>query len=252
MTKLVLAELLEKYRNSNNRLVLLDYDGTLVEFTSLPKPNKLPSHISDILTKLVKSPKTEVIIITGRCSQDIDIISDNLKVKIIAEHGAMIKERGIWKNLINKTALWKEIIIPILNRITQVCPGSLVEEKHFTLAWHYRNTDSQTGFRQSRELISILTKIIHSYNLKILNGNKVVEIMAEEIGKGNSIKKLVENFQYDFILSIGDDTTDEDIFKYLMNNENAYTIKVGNGDTFARYKLVSTSDVITLLKHLSE
>ena len=83
------------------------------------------------------------------------------------------------------------------------------------LAWHYRNAESRSGYIHSRELISILEKIIALHNLKILDGNKVVEIMTNEVGKGTAVKRLFEQNNYDFILSIGDDATDEEMFEYF-------------------------------------
>lgn len=251
MYRLIRAELIEKNRNATNKLVLLDYDGTLVNYTPIPDTARLPEHLFDILTKLIGNPHTEVFIITGRGYQDIDKILDHLPINIIAEHGAIIRERGIWKNQINDNVQWKETIIPILNQISLTCPKSFVEEKSFSLTWHYRNAESQSGFAHSRKLINILEKIIHYYNLKILDGNKVVEIMTKEVGKGKAVKKLFEQNNYDFILSIGDDATDEEMFEYFLHITNAFTIKVGNGDTFAKYKFASINDVVLLLKHLS-
>ena len=108
-----------------------------------------------------------------------------------------------------------------------------------------------SGYTHSRELIRILEKVIDSYNLKILDGNKVVEILPDEIGKGKAVKELSEQENYDFILSLGDDATDEEMFEFYLHDPNAFTIKVGNGNTQAKYKLASIKDVGSLLKQLS-
>ena len=246
------TEFIEKYRNANNRLVLLDYDGTLVDYTTIPDTARVTDNLFDILIKLVGTPQTEVFIITGIGHNEIDKILAPLPINIIAEHGAMIKEKGIWKNQINNNELWKEAITHILNQITSECPESFVEEKDFSLAWHYRNAETQSGYTHSRELIFMLKKLIHSHNLKILDGNKVVEIMTREVGKGKAVKKLFEQNNYDLILSIGDDATDEEMFEHFLHITNAFTIKVGNGDTFAKYKFASINGVVLLLKHLSQ
>jgi trehalose 6-phosphate synthase/phosphatase len=251
MDKTEKAKLIEKYRKAKNKLVLLDYDGTLVNYEMIPDKARLPEHLGDILIKLIDKPQTKVFIISGRSHQDIDKLLDHLPINIIAEHGAMMKENGVWKNQIIDNGSWKKTIIPILNQITSVCPKSFVEEKNFSLTWHYRNADALSGYAHSRELILILEKIIHSYNLKILDGNKVVEILTNEFGKGKAVKKLSEQNNYDFILSLGDDATDEEMFEFFLRNSNAFTIKVGNGDTYARYKLANINDVVSLLKQLS-
>ena len=245
------AELIEKYRKATNKLVLLDYDGTLVNFELIPDDARLSEHLADILVKLIDKPHTKVFIISGRGHHGIDKLLDHIPIDIIAEHGAMMKENGIWKYQIIENDLWKKTIIPILNQITSTCPKSFVEEKNFSLTWHYRNADTHLGYAHSRELIRILEKIIHSYNLKILDGNKVVEILTNKIGKGKAVKELIEQNNYDFILSIGDDATDEEMFEFFLHNPNAFTIKVGNGDTYAKNKFSSIDDVMLLLKHLT-
>jgi trehalose 6-phosphate synthase/phosphatase len=245
------AEIKEKFKSAKNRLVLLDYDGTLVNHTTLPETAILPEHISDIIIKLVDNPQTKIFIITGRGRGDIDKFLDHIPINIIAEHGAMMKIEGVWKNQIINNFLWKKAIMPVLKQITDACPKSYVEEKNFSLTWHYRNVDPDLGYSFSRELIHLLQEIIHSYNLKILDGNKVVEILTNDTGKGSAVKKLFEQYPYDFVLSIGDDATDEEMFEFFLNHSNAFTVKVGEGPTHARYRLKSIHEVVSLLKILS-
>lgn len=246
------AEINEKFKSATNRLVLLDYDGTLVKHTGIPDTAKLPEEITEIIKKLVQNPRTEIFIITGRGHEAIDKFLNHIPINIIAEHGAMIKEDGVWRNQILDNFEWKKTIIPILNQITSKCEESFIEEKFFSITWHYRNANPYLGYASSRELITLLEKVIHTFNLKILDGNKVVEILTKETGKGIAVKKLFEQSKYDFILSIGDDVTDEEMFKYFLKHSNAYTIKVGEGRTFARYKLSNIIEVASLLKQLSE
>lgn len=230
----------------------MDYDGTLVNYTPSPDAAKPSEQILNLLLKLNSKPQTNLVIITGRDYQDIDRLIGHLPIKIIAEHGAWIKEDAMWKVQVEDEGLWKKEIHPILNSITAKCPNSFIEEKHFSLSWHYRNAESESGDTHSRELIRILESIIPSYNLKILDGNKVVEIMTKEIGKGNAVRNIVEENNYDYILSIGDDKTDEEMFEFFLYNSNAATVKVGNGNTFAKYKLDNVNNVISLLEQLSQ
>jgi trehalose 6-phosphate synthase/phosphatase len=246
------AELIKKYRKAINKLILLDYDGTLVKYDPVPDNAKLPERLINILISLINKPQIKVFIISGRGYEDIDKLLDYLPINIIAEHGAMIKEDRGWKFLMPDNELWKKSVIPILNQAAAACPNSFVEEKNFSLTWHYRNADSKSGYAHSRELIQNLERIIHSFNLKILDGNKVVEILNNEIGKGKAVKKLIEQNNFDFILSIGDDVTDEEMFEFFLSNSNAFTIKVGNGDTYAKNRLASINDVESLLIHLCE
>ncbi len=251
MNKKEKAELIDKYGKAGKRLVLLDYDGTLVNYELIPDDAILPEHLVDILIKIIDKPGTNVFIISGRSHNDIDKLLGHIPIKIIAEHGAMIKENGHWKNQISDNDQWKKDFFPTFNRITDACPKSFVEEKSFSLTWHYRNAEPELGYECSRELIQLLKGMINSYNLKILDGNKVVEVLTIETGKGSAVKKLFEQNSYDFILSIGDDATDEEMFEFFLHQSNAITIKVGEGVTQARYKLNSISEVASLLKQLS-
>lgn len=251
MNKIEQAKLIEKYRNASKKLVLLDYDGTLVKHELIPDNARPSEHLYDILIKLSEEPQTKLFIITGRSHQNIEKLLNYIPLNFIAEHGAMYKENGNWKSQINDECIWKKTAIPILTKFVMRCPNSFIEEKTFSLTWHYRNVESESGYKCSRELIRMLEEIIGLFYLKILDGNKVVEIMNKEIGKGNAVKHLLEKNRYDFILSIGNDVTDEEMFELLFHNSNAFTIKVGNGDTFARYKLDGINDVVSLLKLIS-
>ena len=252
MDNMINEVLIERYGNAKNKLILLDYDGTLVDFSPFPETTIPSEKLLDTLKKLVDKPQTKVIIISGRDYREIDKFLGDLPITIIAGHGAMIKENGKWTKKLTDNVLWKNNVISVLNQITLKCPKSFVEDKKFSLAWHYRNAESKSGYTNSRELIRILTNIIPLYNLKILDGNKVVEVMNKEIGKGKTVKNLVGQDNYDYILAIGDDKTDEEMFEFFLDKPNALTVKVGEGKTFAKYKVDSFNHVIMLLKQLTK
>lgn len=241
-----------KYKAANYRLILLDYDGTLVDFVSFPD-NAIPSNfLLKILSKLSIKPNTKVVIVTGRKSQSIDKLIGNLSIDIVAEHGAMIKENGQWYHLAKINTVWKNLIFPVFNRILAECPESFIEEKHFSLAWHYRDVNPMLGHLFSRELIAVSQKISNYYNLRIIDGNKVVEIMDADINKGKIVTYLLKQANYDYIVAIGDDKTDEDMFSVLSGVENSMTIKVGDGDTMAKHTLKNVEQVIELLEQIAK
>ena len=231
---------------------MLDYDGTLVDYNRNPKDAKPSENLSAILRKLLEKPKTKVIVISGRGHYDLDRFLGHMPISFIAEHGAMIRENGVWEEKIIDNSNWKKAALPLFDRISSNCPESFVEEKPFSIAWHYRNVEPQTGYDHSRELIRILGNFINSFKLKILDGNKAVELMPDKVGKGIAAKNLLNHSNYDFLLSIGDDITDEEIFELFKNNTNAITIRVGNGETLAKYKAEDVGEVVELLKDLSQ
>ncbi len=247
-----MKDIIAKYKKSRKRLLLLDYDGTLVPFSSIPT-NAVPSDdLLCILKKLDNNKTTRVIIISGRTSKDLDKLFVNLPITLIAEHGAMIKSVDGWHNAIDESFIWKKCVIPVLEEITRGCSGSYIEDKLFSLNWDYRASNPESGTEKSSEIINKLEEgLLQWYNLKIHVGSKNVEILPERIGKGYAVMDIINRDRYDFILSIGDEATDEEMFEVLKDNPDAYTIRVGEGKTFAKYKLKGVAEVVLLLKNLS-
>ncbi len=240
----------QRFNAAAKKLILLDYDGTLVDFECNPQ-NALPSaQVLSVLAGLLNISDTEVFIITGRSQADMDIIFKELPINIIAEHGSKIKKYGIWEVESEDDGLWKKSITRIFKEIALSCPGAFIEEKMFSVTWNYRSSDQMIGNMQSRKLIKRLQENADCRSLRIIDGNKIVEVMNDKINKGIAVNKLLANNYYDYILSIGDDQTDEDMFNSLLNIKFADTIKVGEGETLARYALKSYREVVTLLEEL--
>jgi trehalose 6-phosphate synthase/phosphatase len=246
MTTANRKELVESYSNSKRRLILLDYDGTLVPFVTKPQKAVPTDDVTKMLRKLSKSSSNEIVLISGRDKRTFDEWFRLLKVGLVAEHGAWIKERsGDWKALEQLSEAWKKEILPILETYADRTPGSFVEEKDFSLAWHYRATEPTLGALRSKELKDNLLSSISNLNLEVLDGNKVIEIKSSIINKGRAAQKWLSKQQYTFILAIGDDNTDEDLFAALP--KEAYSIKVGVTPSKARYSLFSQKEVLPLL-----
>ena len=130
----------------------------------------------------------------------------------------------------------------------QRSPGSFLEEKTHTLAWHYRNVDPELGFIRSRELLDNLQHLVRNTPLQIIDGNKVIEVRISGVDKGSVARQFLNGENYDFIMAVGDDKTDEDMFRAL--SDEAVTIKIGPGHTVAQYNLSNQMEVIDLLNQL--
>jgi len=251
ITEEIEEDIFEKYRSAASRLILLDYDGTLVEYRPKPQQAVPSDEVLATLGNLLRDRLNKVIIVTGRDHADIDCLLGSLDMDIIAAHGAIMKENGRWTKQIPGDTLWKEKIRPVMEMASQKCPESFIEDKHFSLAWHYRQSGAVTGMKCSRELIAFLQSLTSPLGLKILDGNMVVEVMHKEIGKGIAVKGILNAGNYDFILSVGDDVTDEEVFELLSANPDAYSIKVGSGRSLAGYRINSANEVVSFLNKLS-
>lgn len=245
----IVTELTEKAHGARKKLVLLDFDGTLVEFTPLPSDTEPSRELLDLLFRIAVACDNQLVIITGRRQDDINRMIGHLPVDIIAEHGAIIRENGIWGRLLNAETGWKEPVRSIMEHFCRETPDSFIEEKNYSLAWHYRNADPCEGKTGSEELTRSLEKIVNGKSLKIMNGKKIVEVIDRNINKGNATRYFLNKHNYDYILSVGDDRTDEDMFAELLNIEHAVTVKIGKGRTCAKYRLDNINQVLLLLEH---
>ena len=144
---------------------------------------------------------------------------------------------------------WKKQIYSVFETYEDRLPGSFIEEKDFSLVFHYRRSDPELASIRIKEFVDFLLDFTSNSELQVLQGNKVVEVRNFGINKGIAGLNWLSGKKYDFILAIGDDWTDEDLFKVLP--ESAYTIKVGFANSFSKYSLPSYQNVLELLKKLS-
>ncbi|STY29648.1 Trehalose-phosphate synthase [Legionella wadsworthii] len=242
---------IEHYHRASKRLILLDYDGTLVPYTIHPQEAKPDTGLLDTLFSLTADPRNNVVIISGRDKDTLNQWFYSLPIHMIGEHGACIKEIGKqWDILTQKKCDWKESILSLLNKYADRLPGAFIEEKEFSLAWHYRNTLPEQSLYIVKELTDDLVHFVAHGDLQVLWGNKVIELRHANLNKGNATLYFILKSHYDFIMAIGDDVTDEDMFKVLP--ETAYSIKVGIGASHAKYHLKNHNQVVDLLNLLSQ
>lgn len=237
------------YSKSFRRIFFLDYDGTLVGFKSNINQASPDDELYNILANLSADPANQVVIVSGRNYQTLEEWFGHTGLEMIAEHGAWQKRSGVWESLPGLNSQWKDDIYPVLEMYVDRTPGAFIEEKSFSLVWHYRKAEPGLGELRAGELMNNLRYLINDKGLQLLPGNKVIEIKNIEINKGKAALSLIHNQDYDFIMALGDDHTDEDIFKAMP--ENSLTVKVGSNISAARLYLRSYVEVRELLKSLS-
>lgn len=249
VTAPVLQKIREDFQAARKRIEFLDYDGTLVGFASRPEKARPDEEIRNILKQLAALPKNEVVLISGRNKETLESWFGDLKIHLVAEHGVWLKEIGQeWTTIEPLSADWKEAIRPIMESFADLTPGAFVEEKDYALVWHYRLADPELSAVRARELKDALYDITQNLHLAVLEGNKVIEVKPVNVNKGRTARYFLERGEYDFILAVGDDWTDEDLFEALP--PGSYTIKVGFGVSRAQYQVGSYREVRKLLKGL--
>ena len=249
LDKIITTRLTKGYHAAKKRMIFLDYDGTLVGFDSDPLKTKPDKGLKTILAKLTADKKNRVVVISGRGRDTLEEWLSEFDLEIIAEHGVWIKEKGKkFRTLTSLNDNWKDPIMKVLDGYVDRTPGSFVEKKDYSLVWHYRKVETGLGEARTRELTSHLKYITVDRNLKVLEGNKVVEIKNSEIDKGRAATVWLNKHPSDFVMACGDDWTDEDTFKVMP--DSAYTIKVGTTSSAAKYRVTDFHDIRKLLKNL--
>jgi trehalose 6-phosphate synthase/phosphatase len=243
-----LTQIKSAYDEADSRLILLDYDGTLSPFTKMPEDAVPSEQLLDLLRRMSADKRNKVVINSGRNHQILDKWFDGLPLDFAAEHGVFYKDDGVWHRHIMEKIIWDEEILEIIQHTIEKTPRSHLEQKDAALVWHYRNVDVWLAELRSQQLVNALIGPCSRLNLQIVPGNKIVEIKSPDYNKGSEVIRRLEKETYDFVLAIGDDTTDEDMFRALP--PYGISIKVGSFSPAAKYRIPLQSSVIPFLNKL--
>ena len=250
LTEKATEQLLADYHAADERLLLLDYDGTLMPFHNNPQRAEPDQELRLLLRALTDLPRTRVVIISGRDRHTLERWLGHLPVDFIAEHGVWLRPAGDeWELFQALRNDWMRELRPVLDLYVARTAGSFIEEKDYSLVWHYRRADAELGDVRARELLSHLSFMTANTELQVLEGNKVLEIKAAGINKGNAAARWLAKYPAGFVLALGDDRTDEDTFRALP--PEAYTVRVGtDARSLARFHLAGPAEVRQLLRRL--
>ncbi|KAH3659986.1 hypothetical protein OGAPHI_007191 [Ogataea philodendri] len=247
-------KLLKRYNQAKHRLFLFDYDGTLTPIVRDPNAAIPSAKLTGILQELVADPKNEIWIISGRDQEFLEkwIGSQFPQIGLSAEHGCFMKKAGEkeWINLTERYEMsWQDDAVELMKHYTERTPGSFVEKKKAAVVWHYRKADPELGMYQAAKCKAELLSRMASLDVEVMSGKANVEVRPSFVNKGEIVRRLVLNSDPfdgkkrdfndipDFIMCLGDDTTDEDMFKVLNSVEqdwmdHGHVAKDGNSGVF--------------------
>ena len=234
------TEVLDAYRRASRRLLMIDYDGTLVPFAGQPWQAVPPPVVMRLLTSLAAEPHNCVAVTSGRTAENLNRWFGAIKgLWLIAEHGAEVKSplEASWEPLRSEVSTdWKSTVMPILEHFVDRTPGSFVEEKKYGVVWHYRMAEPEFGAWLANELVSMLEAMLAETDLRAFRGDKVVEVKPVWANKGEALDRLLAVLSSpDFLFAAGDDRTDEDLFEHMPTE--AWTVHIGPGATRAAFVL---------------
>ncbi|WP_257669337.1 bifunctional alpha,alpha-trehalose-phosphate synthase (UDP-forming)/trehalose-phosphatase [Parapedobacter tibetensis] len=242
--------MLSQYQRATSRLLLLDYDGTLVGFQNDIDKASPDEELYTILDALDADIYNHLVIISGRKHETLARWFAGKKYTLVAEHGVWIREsESDWQLRRGLSNAWKTEVAPLMESYADRTPGAFVEEKSFSLAWHYRKVQEGLGVLRASELKKSLRDFSSTGGLQLLDGDKVLEIRLAEVNKGRATLDILHGNTYGFILAIGDDSTDEDTFMALP--PEAFSIKVGDAISAARFYMKRQTETRALLRKLA-
>ena len=202
--------------------------------------------------------RAEVVVISGRGRDVLERWLGHLDVGLVAGHGVWSRQRAArdaegttpgWQVREALQNSWKEAIRPVLQMHTVRTPGSQVEEKAYSLAWHYRRAEPELAAIRLSELKEALLELTAPLDVMLLEGERVLEIKSTAVSKGYAAAAWLARAQWDFVLAVGDDRTDEDMFEALP--PAAWSIKLGTSLSAARYFLSGPREVRELLGEIT-
>ncbi|KAK5733805.1 threalose-6-phosphate phosphatase [Elasticomyces elasticus] len=259
------TKLLTQYRASKRRLFMFDYDGTLTPIVKDPQAAIPSDRVLRTLKTLASDPNNSVWIISGRDQNFLNEWMGHIPaLGLSAEHGSFMRHPHStnWLNLTETMDMsWQSQVLATFEYYTSKTPGAFIERKKIALTWHFRQSDQEHAVQMARECQKHLeTTVGKLYDVEVMNGKANLEVRPKFVNKGEIAKQLVRDFgdeRPDFVLCLGDDFTDEDMFRALnvsrLPAEHVFAVTVGasSKQTLAKWHLLEPSDVISAVALLN-
>jgi trehalose 6-phosphate synthase/phosphatase len=242
--------LMRRFTSAAKVVLVLDYDGTLVGLREMPELAAPDASLLGLLTVL--STTCDVHLASGRPREVIERWFGSLPIGLWAEHGLWHRPAPgqRWQKRADVSTEWMPEVRSQMEEFVARAPGSRLEEKTASLAWHYRLVEPGTGEVHAALLKRELEQRLAGRPLEVLDGHKVIEVRQTAVDKGTVVRDIVSRTPAGaLVVAIGDDRTDEDMFAALP--PGGVAIRVGAGDSSAPYRLDSPTAVRALLGALT-
>jgi trehalose 6-phosphate synthase/phosphatase len=231
--------------------LLLDYDGTLVPIASAPELAAPDAELLELLGDVAGRPGLELDLVSGRPRPTLETWFGELPISLWAEHGFWRRPAGGrgWHAAADFGPAWIERIKPIFDQFVASTPGSHVELKSASIAWHFRRAQREFGARQAHELRMLLGDVLSNQPLEVIEGKKVIEVRLRGVSKALVAEHVRARAAADaFLIAIGDDRTDEDLFRALPSSSAA--VAVGRRPSCATFRAADYREVRWILRSL--
>ena len=227
-------------------ILLLDYDGTLEPHVRVPEQAAPTPRVRALLAEAAEL--TRVYVVSGRPAAVIERWLGGLEIGLVSEHGLSIKHPGgRWSQPPNiDPRLLDEEVEPLFRDFSLRTPGSRIERKAASIAWHHRGSDPRLGSWRANELSAQLGARLVGQPYSVLLGSRVVEVRHIDITKGAAARQILAgNPDTDLVLCAGNDRTDEDMFAALAATEvPSILVYVGGSNTWADYFVETPEELV--------
>lgn len=231
-------EALDRLAGAESLLVGLDFDGVLAEIAPRPEQARPVAGVIPVMRRLLELEGVRVAAVSGRPRDDlVERLSPPDGVILIGEHGADAGDPDL------PAPADYAAVRTVLEAVAERYDGAWVEQKKVGLAIHGRALDAEPALRMAEEAERALEPIASG---RYERGNRVVEVRLTGATKGAAILTL--RAPGEVVLYVGDDTTDETVFAVLGTDDVG--VKVGPGETAARYRLPDPPAVVAFLRDL--
>jgi trehalose 6-phosphate synthase/phosphatase len=229
--------------------VFIDYDGTLVGFAQRPDLAIPDPDLAMLLAQVAAQPDIELHLVSGRPAEFLERWFGKLPIGLHAEHGLLSRPPGgTWSPMPGADPDWRPRVVALLERVAAHIPGSFVELKAQSLAWHYRQVEPAFASTVAKEVRLHLLELLSNLSVAVVEGSRVLEIRPLAVHKGQVVARALAGREPIGAIVIGDDRTDEDMF--CATPADGITVKVGSGHTAARYAVHEPAEVRDLLRAL--
>jgi len=205
--------------------LLLDIDGTLLDFAPTPREVWVPPELATTMGKLLQRTNGALALVSGRSLNDIDLIFAPMQFPAVGGHGAEMRLSDNQSDALHAPPLDKELKRR-LAAIAKISPGILLEDKGYSLALHYRLAPHAE--QAIYDAVSAIRADLPNAPIEVMPGKSVCEIKHSGFSKATGVIELMTHgpFKGRRPVFIGDDVTDESVFA-IMPGMNGLAFSVG-------------------------
>jgi trehalose-phosphatase len=237
---------LERFAARRPVLVAFDFDGVIAPIVDVPSDARALPRTAAALAELARRDGVLLALVSGRALADLRAVADPPPdAALVASHGAEVA--GAPGPDVPREAL--EAVVARLEQVVRDHPGTALERKPASAVLHTRQAERDVARRAVAAAEEAVAGIEPA---RVLHGKEVVEVSVVDADKGSALLALADALDVRGVFYAGDDTTDEHAFAALAQRgrEDDVTVKVGDGDTAARYRVQAPEDVAELVETL--